>query len=426
MYKVFAVVPGERINIQVTFGPQIPYQYRLQILDQRNNSRLNRYGKGSDQGIELTWPIPRTIRKEHHGIWRILVDTDMFSFDQKFYVEHIERIEPPMLVAGPSPLELVEEVAVTPVAAEQALEIPLEPTGLELFIHAEGEIYPSETSVTAIKGIGKTYANRLEKLEIYSISEFLAYPDRIILAEVMRISDTKLHHMLQDAKFLVSKEIERPLASEEDTSLPEDLLSIKGIGPKSIDRLAKIGIFSRNDLANFEDLEPLRKTLRMSMSRLINVLESIGKTAEFPEVIEPEVLDPLLHRVTSIKGIGAKTAQKLNQRGILTVQDLLNSSYELFKDSTSEKTYNKWKRNAAIFAGQEIEIISPLPKVPTEQLSLTSITGIGVKTAQQLNSAGIMTLKDFIKSNLEELEEATRISKKRLAKWQSQAKKLLS
>ena len=424
MYKVFAVVPGERINIQIKFGDQIPYQYRLQILDKRNNSRLNRYGKGSDKGIELTWPIPSTIRKEHHGVWRVLVDTDIFSFDQKFYVEYIERIEPPMLVAGS--LELVEEVAVTPVATEEALEIPLEDTGLEPFIHAEGEIYPSKTSITAIKGIGKTYANRLEKLEIYSISEFLAYPDRIILAEVMRISDTKLHHMLQDAKFLVSKEIERPLTSEEDTSLPEDLLSISGIGPKSIDRLAKLGIFSREDLADFEDLEALRKTLRMSMSRLTNVLESIGKTADLPEVIEAEVVDPLLHRVTSIKGIGAKTAQKLNQRGILTVQDLLNSSYELFKDSTTEKTYNNWKRNAAIFAGQEIEILPPLPKVSTKEVSLTSITGIGVKTSQQLNLAGINTLKDFVNSNLEELEETIRISKKRLVKWQIQAEKLLS
>lgn len=425
MYKVFAVVPGERINIQVTFGNQTPYQYRLQILDKRNNSRLNRYGKGSDKGIELTWPIPSTIRSEHHGVWRILVDTDIFSFDQKFYVGHVERIEPPMLIAGPSPLELLEEVAVTPVAAKEALEMPLEDTGLEPYIQAEMELYKSETSVTAIKGIGKTYANRLVKLEIYSISEFLAYPDRISLAEVMRISDKKLHNMLQDAKFLVSKEIERPLTSDEDTSLPEDLLSIRGIGPKSIERLAKLRIFSRADLANFEDLEILRKTLRMSMSRLINVLESVGKTADFPEVKEPEVLDPLVHRVTSIKGIGVKTAQKLKQRGIITVQDLLNSSYEQFKDSTSVKTYNKWKINAAIFAGQKIENLPPLSRVSTEEVSLISIKGIGAKTAKQLNSVGIMTLKDLVKSDLEDLTERIRISKQRLVNWQAQAKNLI-
>ncbi|MFW9904990.1 MAG: helix-hairpin-helix domain-containing protein [Candidatus Thorarchaeota archaeon] len=417
MYKIFAVVPGEMINIQVIFGDQIPYQYRLQILDKRNNSRLNRYGRGSDKGIELSWPIPSTIRNEHHGVWRILVDTDIFSFDHTFYVEHIERIEPPMLAAGP--LEIVEEVA-----AEEMLEMPLD-ISLEPYIQPEKGIYPSETSVTAIKGIGKIYAGRLVKLEIYSISEFLAYPDHISLAEVMRISDTKLRNMLQDAKFLLSKEIESPLTFAKATSTPEDLLSIRGIGPKSIERLTKLGILSRADLVNFEDLEVLRKTLRMSMSRLINVLESIGKTADFPEVIEPEVLDPLLHRVTSIKGIGAKTAQKLKQRGILTVQDLLNTSFELFKDSTTEKTYNKWKRNAAVFTGQEFEDLFSSPRIQTEEASLTSIKGIGVKIAQQLNSVGIMSLKDLVIADLEDLTEKLRISRKRLANWQAQARKLL-
>ncbi|MHA2407920.1 MAG: helix-hairpin-helix domain-containing protein [Candidatus Ranarchaeia archaeon] len=414
MHKVFAVVPGEMINIQVNFGDQIPYQYRLQVLDQRNNSRLNRYGKGSDQGIELSWPIPRTIRAEHHGIWQIQVETDIDSFGQKFYVEHLERIEPPMLVAGPSPLELVEEYGVTPVVTR------------EPYIQVEEPIYASKTSVTAIKGIGKTYANRLVKIQVYSISEFLIYPDRISLAEVMRISDTKLHHMLQDAKFLISKEVERPITPDEDIPIPEDLLSISGIGPKSIERLAKLGISSRLDLVNFDDLETLRKTLRMSIPRLTKVLTSIDKSVDFPDVIQPEALDPLVQPVNSIKGIGPKTAQKLNQRGILTVQDLLNSSFALFKDSTSETTYNKWKKNAAFFAGQEFEVISPPTITITERVNLTSITGIGVKTAQQLNAVGVMTLKDLVEFNLEELTEKIRVSKKRLTTWQAQAKKLLS
>ena len=418
MYKVFAVAPGERINIQVTFGSQIPYQYRLQILDRRNNSRLNRYGKGSDQGIELTWPIPRTIRDEHHGIWRIQVETDIFSLAEKFYVEHMERIEPPMLAAGPIPIELLEEYIVPPVEIPQEERIP------EYYIPAEEVISTSGTSVTAVRGIGKTYANRLVKLQIFSISEFLSYPDRVSLAEVMRISDMKLHHMLQDAKFLLKKEAEVPLAPEEPI-IPQDLLSISGIGPKSIDRLAKLGISSRSDLVKFDDLETLRKTLRMSMPRLTRVLESIGKPVDLPEDIEPKVLDPLAQLVTSVKGIGAKTAQKLNQQGVVTVQDLLNSSFTLFKESTSKKTYDKWKRNAAIFAGQKYESPPPSTRVPTDKVSLTSITGVGAKTSQKLNLAGIMTLKDLINCDLEELSEKTRVSKKRLTKWQAQAEKLI-
>ncbi|MFX1516223.1 MAG: helix-hairpin-helix domain-containing protein [Promethearchaeota archaeon] len=414
-YKVFAVTPGEMINIQVTFGPQIPYQYRLQILDKRNNSRLNRYGKGSNRGIELTWPIPRTIRDEHLGIWRIQVDTDIFSLEEKFYVENMERIEPPMLSAGPIP---VEEYVVTPVEIPQEEGIP------ELYVPTEEIFSISETSITAIKGIGKTYANRLIKLQVYTISEFLGYSDRVSLAEVMRISDTKLHHMLQDAKFLIKKEEERPITPEE-ISIPQDLLSISGIGPKSIDRLAKLGISSRSDLESYDDLETLRKTLRMSMPRLTKVLESIGKPVDLPEDIEPTVLDPLAQLVTSVKGIGTKTAQKLKQQGVITVQDLLNSSFASFKDSTTEKTYNRWKRNAAIFAGQKYDGPPPSTKAPAEEISLTSITGVGAKIAQQLKAAGIMTLKDLISCDLEELSEKTRVSKKRLTKWQAQAEKLI-
>lgn len=410
-HKVFSFIPGEKIHIHVKFGDQIPDHYRLQVLDQRNNSRLNRYGKGSDEGIVLDWPIPRTIRDEHLGVWRIQVEVDTGSFGQHFYVEHKERIEPPMLFAAASHLEVIEEHGITP--TEYVTPIPKE------------RILISETPVTAIKGLGKTYTARLVKIRVFIISEFLDYPERVSLAEVMRVSDTKLHHMLQDAEFLISKEIERPFTPDV-TIVPDDLLSISGIGPKSVERLAKLGISSRSDLVNFDDLEGLRKTLRMSMFRLTKVLTSIGKSVVFPEVIEPEVLDPLGHPVTSIKGVGTKTAQRLNQRGIITVQDLLNSFFALFKDSTSENTYNKWKNNALIFIGQKPKVAIPSTQIPTEGAQLTSVPGVGLKTAQRLNAVGVLTLNDLVEFDLEELAKNTRVSKKRLMMWQAQAKELLN
>lgn len=412
MHNVFAFVPGEKINIQVKFGDQIPNHYRLQILDHRNNSRLNRYGKGSDEGIVLNWPIPHTIRDKHLGVWRIQVEMDTGSFGQHFYVEHKERIEPPMLLPAAMPLEAIEEYGITP--ASYVTPIP------------EERILISKTPVAAIKGLGKTYAARLVKIQVYSISEFLNYPDRVSLAEVMRISDTKLHHMLQDAEFLISKEVEPPFPPDEDvTIIPDDLLSIRGIGPKSVEKLAKLGISSRLDLVNFDDLEGLRKTLRMSMARLTKVLASIGKSVVFPEVIEPEVLDPLVQPVTNIKGIGTKTAQKLSQRGIITVQDLLNSSFALFKNSISENTYNKWKKKAVIFIGQKSEVTISSTQIPTEDAQLTSISGVGIKTAQRLNAAGVLTLKNLLEYELGELARKTRFSEKRLTAWQAQAQELL-
>ena len=104
---VFAIIPGDKIRIQVKFGERIPDRYRLQILDHRNNSRLNRYGKGTDEGIDLSWPVPRTIRAEHFGVWKIQIDADTESFCQTFYVEHFERIELPMLYAAPSVAESI-------------------------------------------------------------------------------------------------------------------------------------------------------------------------------------------------------------------------------------------------------------------------------------------------------------------------------
>ena len=47
------------------------------------------------------------------------------------------------------------------------------------------------------------------------------------------------------------------------------------------------------------------------------------------------------------------------------------------------------------------------------------------QTAQQLNAAGVMTLKEFVEFDLEELAKNIRVSKERLMKWQAQAKKLL-
>lgn len=431
--KVFAIIPGDKIRIQVKFGDRIPDRYRLQILDHRNNSRLNRYGKGTDEGIDLSWPIPRTIRAEHFGVWKIQIDADTESFGQVFYVEHLERIEPPMLFAAPSIAESISEYTAPGVVEEEMATIYQESalqdiTSLERASKVTVEpINMSLTPVTTIKGIGKTYADRLVNIHVYSISDFWSYEDRVTLAEIMRVNDSKLSRMLLDAENLLYQKAETmSVPTDKQVGIvTENLLSINGIGQKSVEKLARLGITSISDLIEFEDIEILLKTLRMSVTRLSRVLTSIGKSIIPTEVIQPEKLDPLVQPVTNVRGIGTKTSEKLSQRGILTVQDLLNSSFTSLQDLAGSATLNRWKQNAASYAGQQSDEIISLDETPPKSFELISISGVGLKTAQKLNSAGISTLSDLIESDVVELAEKTHLSEKRLFLWQSYAKKLL-
>ncbi|MFB0502557.1 MAG: helix-hairpin-helix domain-containing protein [Candidatus Bathyarchaeia archaeon] len=54
---------------------------------------------------------------------------------------------------------------------------------------------------------------------------------------------------------------------------------------------------------------------------------------------------------------------------------------------------------------------------------LTDIKGIGAKIAEQLESAGINSIRDLANSDLTELSEDLQISEKRLSRWVDEAKK---
>jgi predicted flap endonuclease-1-like 5' DNA nuclease len=456
--RIFAFEPGEKIHINLSFDEElIPNYYRLQILDNRQNSRLNRYGKGSSEIAILNWPIPKTIRKEHLGVWQVWItdrDDEKKSFGQFFFVEHKLRSELPLL-EGIELLNLPEGEIKGPIAVED--EIPVTQSEDEVIVQAEEPIteiyegfiedYSSPESeiitpdtittkehivtsaqlVTVIKGLGKTYAGRLAKISIYTLSEFWYYSDRDHLADVMRVSDRKLSVMMLDAEILLSQEAEKstiPVKEEQIEVIPDDLLSINGIGHVSVDRLLKLGITSKSDLLDYEDLERLRKTLRMSKSRLERILASIGRIIAPLEAKEPRILDPMIQPVVNIKGIGIKTAEKLNRNGIITVKDLLASN---FPDLTGipKNSYLKWRKNALIFTGHqpEIDIIKDQKIVKTKDL--TSIPGIGKKTQEKLNFAGIMSISDLADySNIDHIVNVTKISRKRLSKWQSSAKRM--
>ncbi len=85
-HEPYTFSPGQKFNFQTKFS-EIPHKYHLQIRDKNDNTRLNRYGKGSEQGIKLTWPIPKTVRRRHLGIWKIIVRSDTEQFSLFFEVK---------------------------------------------------------------------------------------------------------------------------------------------------------------------------------------------------------------------------------------------------------------------------------------------------------------------------------------------------
>lgn len=84
-HEPYTLAPGQTFNFKAKFS-EIPHRYHLQIRDKNKNTRLNRYGKGSDQ-IDFRWPIPKTVKKQHLGIWEISIKSDTEQFNLFFNVK---------------------------------------------------------------------------------------------------------------------------------------------------------------------------------------------------------------------------------------------------------------------------------------------------------------------------------------------------
>ncbi len=57
-----------------------------------------------------------------------------------------------------------------------------------------------------------------------------------------------------------------------------ELLEIKGIGQKTVEKLASLQLFTKKDLLVFSDQEHLRKILRMSSTRFDSFVKSLAES----------------------------------------------------------------------------------------------------------------------------------------------------
>ncbi len=403
---------GDKINIQVNFETgYIPDRYRLQILDHKNNSRLNRYGRGLSKITIDNWPVPLNIRDDHFGIWFVKVD-DISNrlgesnrivgvMKQVFFVEKETRIEIPVK----SEIEIIEEQERPIISDEISGEVTSIPTSIE---QTTGEVLMTvvgeRTSivnypVTDIRGIGKTYAERLKKIQVELVSDFWYYKDRISLAEIMRINDKRLEKMLIEAEIILSEEADRKISIELEKSeeiVPDDLTNIKGLDTETIEKLRVIGVKNKSDLLNFEDIPLLETTVNVSREVFRSMLASVGKILEPDDVRKPIPVEVSNQSVMSVKGIGKVTAKKLNSVGVLTVQHLIESNFEVVKEVANIKQYKKWVKNASnLFEKPDkIKIVRKLQKPLVNDL--LSLPGIGPKTSEKLNALNINTRDDLI------------------------------
>jgi predicted flap endonuclease-1-like 5' DNA nuclease len=423
--QTYSFKPGDKINIQVKFETSnFPDRYRLQIIDHKHNSRLNRYGGSIPDIPEINvsnWPIPLNIREEHLGIWFVKLDdisnrlvedsTILGIMKQIFFVEKELEIVKPVKIE----MEVVEEEEI-PIIFESVSDEVISAQGViesstdQSIIPIEGEdlstvYYP----VTDIRGIGKTYAERLRNVQIDSVSDFWYFPDRISLAEIMRVSDTRLEKMLEDAEIILSEEADRKVSIElvqEVEVVPNDLKSVKGLNVQTIKKLEALGVKNKSDLLNFEDISVLRTNIQTSSEKFRSILASVGKIIEPDDVRKPVPVEIPNQPVMLIKGIGKVAERKLNSVSIITVQDFFESDFEVVKKVVTIKQYEKWMINTSILLEKPVKIKPQEKRQETATNELLLLPGIGPKTLEKLNTLNINT-----KENLIEFEDQEKLRK---------------
>ncbi len=143
-------------------------------------------------------------------------------------------------------------------------------------------------------------------------------------------------------------------------------------------RAEKIAIASAESAFSIEEFEP-------------EELEMVPAEADVLEVEEPKIAPARLIKVTTIEGIGAVYATKLEEVGILTTEDLLSSGGSrkgrkdlVEKTGISDKLVLKWVNRA----------------------DLMRVPGVGEEFSDLLEAAGVDTVKELRNRNPENLFNA--------------------
>lgn len=191
---------------------------------------------------------------------------------------------------------------------------------------------------------------------------------------------------------------------------PDDLTRVHGIGPKYATLLSAAGITTYDDLAEASP-DQLRDIIKPSAMQQINFASWSAQAVALANTRGSRAGDDL----TELEGIGPVYAAKLRERGIATFADLSASDEATLSEIINAPAwrrinYGEWIAQARLAAAGDETGLRQLQ----EQLfrrggdNLGLIRGMGERSANALQAAGITTFAALAASSPQQLDEIVR------------------
>ncbi len=433
-------------------------QHKVLMLDERDRTRF--IGMKTGKYIKFTTRLQKT---RHFGQWKFKIngvteDGQEYEYykpfklvkkisEELYYPKGDDYYVNYFFVPGifEKVVNLTSDKVAFPYTSDEKEEVDMEAVE-EVKLDAFEE-YPeviADFDVTGppslIYGIGPKTERMLIKAG-YTTALSVARTNAEIMARVLDVSINKTTKWVHRGQIEIfgrileySEEIVTKNEYEVNKQFPPS--AIPGIGPTIEKILVNFGYTSVMDIAN-SDVQTLTENIKISEKRAndwINnakiILEKQKGNAAVDKVEDEKEVDITIDKekmekvkgipVIKIKGIGKTIETKLNIIGIYTVNDLINTEIgELSKKTgISEKRIKAW--------------INGINSLDTKQdtkdeMELTKISGVGKKTAEKLNNAGITSIKKLATTtDIEQLSKISSISINKLLKYINSARDLLN
>ncbi|TFG05787.1 MAG: DUF4332 domain-containing protein [Promethearchaeota archaeon] len=223
-----------------------------------------------------------------------------------------------------------------------------------------------ETSIEdlmRIKGMNRAYTKRLIDFGILSVTD-LSSENAEILAKDLRMSEKILTILIEQAMEMTGKAIPKPKKAPKEKKVEEkpsktaikalELKDLDGIGKGDLKALKDLGITKIEQLIE-EDIDEITSISGINKANLQRWVGSIRDYLGLPPApitavakeeapdTKSAVTNDLLSELLKIEGVGKKTAEKLIEAGLQSIQELKDSDpKELSKKSkVPEKTIIK-------------------------------------------------------------------------------------